>query len=449
MINNKGGKVLASGGYGCVFTPALKCKEQPKRDINKISKLMSDRHAREEYNKINYIKSQLDIIPNYNNYFLINNVTLCKPTQLTDNDLKEYETTCTALKKDKITKININSKLDKLLALNLPNGGLPVDDFLYNDGSFEKIYKINESLLNLLKKGIVPMNEKHIYHCDIKDSNVLVYKKERILKTWLIDWGIATNYVPFEDNPFPKSWRNRPLQFNVPFSVIIFSDVFVERYTKFIQQENSLNKAELKPLNKAQLKPFVIDYINYWMKERGPGHYKFINEIMFNLFNEKLTTVSLKDRPAVVETTITMNYIVNYILEVLIYFTKFRENGTLNLRYYLDNVFIKIVDIWGFISIYIPIIELLSNNYHNLTKREITIFNQLQYIFVEYLYSPRIQPINMTLLYKDFTYLSYLIKSEQNNMKTKKKKYIKSSVSFKRKTKQQKRFKNPFFFKKI
>ena len=24
--NNKGGKVIASGGYGCVFDPALKCQ---------------------------------------------------------------------------------------------------------------------------------------------------------------------------------------------------------------------------------------------------------------------------------------------------------------------------------------------------------------------------------------------------------------------------------------
>ena len=41
----KGGKVIACGGYGCVFNPALKCKESKegkkrgKRDKNKITKL--------------------------------------------------------------------------------------------------------------------------------------------------------------------------------------------------------------------------------------------------------------------------------------------------------------------------------------------------------------------------------------------------------------------------
>ena len=45
------------------------------------------------------------------------------------------------------------------MALIMPNGGLPVDDYLYNDGSFEKIYQIHVSLVNLLKKGIIPISD--------------------------------------------------------------------------------------------------------------------------------------------------------------------------------------------------------------------------------------------------------------------------------------------------
>ena len=32
MYKSKGGKVIASGGFGCVFQPALKCKGTAKRD---------------------------------------------------------------------------------------------------------------------------------------------------------------------------------------------------------------------------------------------------------------------------------------------------------------------------------------------------------------------------------------------------------------------------------
>ena len=40
---NKGGKVIASGGCGCVFNPALKCEGDSKRESKKISKLMTQK----------------------------------------------------------------------------------------------------------------------------------------------------------------------------------------------------------------------------------------------------------------------------------------------------------------------------------------------------------------------------------------------------------------------
>lgn len=461
MKNNKGGKVLASGGFGCVFSPALKCEGETKREANKISKLMSEKHATEEYNEIISIKDKLDKIPHYEDYFLLYDATMCRPAKLTATDLAEYGSTCTALPKNNITKANINDNLDKLMSLNIPNGGSPVDDFLYEDGSFEKMYKVHNCLVKLLKKGIVPMNKKNVYHCDIKDSNVLVDSSTANLKMRLIDWGLSTEYTPFENESFPKTWRNRPFQFNVPFSIIIFSDSFVEKYTKYLKDGGKPEETELKP--------FVIDFINFWMKERGAGHYKFINEIMFSLFSNSLTSISEGSKPKVIETQITMDYIVNYIIDVLVHFTKFKSNGSLNLREYLDNVFTQIVDIWGFITIYYPIIEVLSNSYSSLTKNELKIFNQIQFIFVEYLFSPRHEPIDMDVLYADLKDLGHLFniklhgkkktssvsstKSVDQNLglgvhkktrKQNKKFREKSSVSFNRKPKQ-KRFKNPIF----
>lgn len=463
-INILGGKVIASGGFGCVFSPALKCEGDTKRRIGKISKLMSEKHAIEEYEEINIIKEKLSSIKNYKDLFLLYDATLCKPSKLTSNDLIEYNKKCTALPKDNITKKNINKNLDKLMILNIPNGGLPVDDYVYKDGSLVKIYNVHTSLVRLLKDGIIPMNKRNVYHCDIKDSNVLVDETKDKIKTRLIDWGLSTEYIPFKQDPFPKSWRNRPLQFNVPFSVIIFSDSFVEKYTKFTQDGIVIDEIHLKP--------FVINYINSWMKERGPGHYKFINEIMFTLFSNDLTTIKQELKPTIIETQITMNYIVNYIVDVLVHFTKFREDGKLDLREYLDNVFIQIVDIWGFITIYYPIIEILSNNYTSLTKNELNIFNQLQFIFVEYLYKPRHETIDLNMLYSDLKQVTNLLyftlkykvnkkkststlkKTVYSNddydsiyIKTKKntkKNYGRTKISFKRRPKKR-RFKKPIF----
>ena len=90
------------------------------------------------------------------------------------------------------------------------------------------------------------------------------------------------------------------------------------------------------------------------------------------------------------------------------------------------------------------------------------IFNQLQFIFVEYLYNPRHEPIDMHTLYSDFQILSDLLhikltgrretdrketsakglhkKTRKNNLANNKK----SRVSFRRGP-QKRRFKNPYF----
>ena len=307
------------------------------------------------------------------------------------------------------------------------------------------------------------------YESLLRDSNILLEESSDTLQARLIDWGLSTDYVPFENNPFPKTWRNRPFQFNFPFSVVIFSDSFVEKYTKYLKDGGLTEEV--------QLKPFVIDYINFWMKERGAGHYKFINEIMFTLFSNSLTSISEGSKPQVIETQITMDYIVNYIVDVLVHFTRFRDDETLNLREYLDTVFIQIVDVWGFISTYYPMIELLANSYSKLSKQELKIFNQIQFIFVEYLYNPRHEPIDMNMLYSDLKDLGNLIhikirgkkkttslsksltkslsksltkssaksdKASGINNKTRKYRGERTSISFKRKP-PPKRFKNPVF----
>jgi len=398
---NKGGKVLASGGFGCVFSPALKCKNTKTRANGKISKLMTERHAIEEYEEINNIREKLKDIPDYQDYFLLNNINICKPDKLTQQDITNFKTKCKALPKDGITKDNINKSLDKVMVLNMPNGGIPVDDFIYNKGSFQKMRNINNSLMELLVNGIVPMNNRNIYHCDIKDSNVLVDDSEFQLKIRLIDWGLSTEYIPKKNNPFPSTWRNRPFQFNVPFSVIIFSDDFIEKYTKYINKGGKTDEDSLRP--------FVINYIHFWIEKRGAGHYRFINEIMHMLFSQEIHNVSASNKDTIIETDFTMMYITNYIIDVLIHFTKFRKNGTLNLREYLDNVFIKIVDIWGFITIYIPMLDFFYKNLYSLNNNELEIFNLIKTIFIKYLYSPRIKPIKINEIINDLEKLDILL----------------------------------------
>jgi hypothetical protein len=401
-INNKlGGKVLASGGFGCIFIPSLKCVNTYKREKNKVSKLMTLKNAKEEYDEIVNSRHKIIKIPNYQEYFLIDNYKLCKPSKLTKSDLNNFNK-CSALKKQNITRKNINNSLNDLLALNMPYGGITLENFMSNNKNYNKLTHVNDHLIQLLKNGIIPMNKKNIYHSDIKGSNILIDEqdKNKTMIVRLIDWSLTTEYIPFENNEFPHNWKNRPLQFNVPFSIILFTDLFVHEYSKVLEKS--------KQPTREILQRFIKKYLIMWFKERGLGHFKYINRIMYMLFyyeldfesNVNISTSSHSEQKEeytkkYIEKKYTFPFIINYLVEILIHFTKFKSNGSFNLRFYLDNIFIKIIDIWGFIISYVPLFELLFENYLNLTNNQIVIFKKLKVIFLKYLYEPRVKPIEI------------------------------------------------------
>lgn len=394
-----GGKVIASGAYGCVFDPALKCNNKTKREKGRVTKLLMNENAAKELVEIADIEHKLRKNKNYKDYFLTYDAELCTPGKLTTTDLKDFAEKCKIL--PNITRQNINDNLDKVTAINLPHGGTSCEDYIYTDGSFEKLYKLHKSLVRLLKNGIVPMNKKHLYHCDIKDPNIMIDESFPDLKTRLIDWGLSVEYVPNKIMPLPNKWKRRPLQFNVPFSVILFSDEFSEKYSKYLKDGGEITAEKLKP--------FIQDYIQFWMRTRGEGHYKFINTIMFKLFSHDYANEPPEKIKELVEKEITMEYIADSLVDVLVHFTRFDNEGKFSLREYLETVYIKIVDIWGFLSIYYLYIYILSDAYSSLSENHKKIFKQLQFIYVEYLYNPRHTPIDMGELYTDLDILSQLL----------------------------------------
>ena len=390
--DKKGGSVLASGGFGCVFSPALKCEGTEKREANKVSKLMTRKHAIDEYDEIATIKEQLDSIKNYPDYFVIDGINLCKPNKLTSDDMLNYKQKCSALPKDKITPETMNKSLDKLLLINIPNGGAPIDDYVFECDSFTNLYKLNVSLIRLLKHGIIPMNKRNVYHCDIKDSNVLIDKD---FKTRLIDWGLSTTYIPTGQKYFPDSWRERPLQFNVPFSIIIFTEDFFDMFNELVNGSIP---------NKTVLTVFVKQYIQFWMKERGKGHYEFINEILI-----VLNDANKNDKEY------AMPFIVAYIVDTLSLYaelqTKQMAAKKVSMRNYLNNVFIKNVDVWGFIMIYYPFIEFLQSRKEALSPSQTKLLGLIKRMISTHLIkTPR--PVNMSVLFKDLEAIGSLLKQE-------------------------------------
>jgi serine/threonine protein kinase len=364
----KGGKVIASGGFGCVFKPAIKCKGQ-KRNEKDVTKLMKIKYAKSEYKGIQKYKEMLDRIPNYSDYFLVDGFSLCEPDKLDEEDLRKFDKKCSALKKMKITSSNVNSNLDKLRSLNMPYGGIDVGDYIETTRmDYKKLSKMNISLIELLKNGILPMNENGIYHCDIKDSNILVQEsplREGEVKTRLIDWGLSTEFK--ERNSIPKPLTKRPLQFNVPFSVVIFNDTFTKMHGEFLKKHKSPTYFETRE--------FVINYVVTWINERGPGHLKSLNNIFKAFFERGLINIEKQFKEDLIEFEYTFYFIFEYISYVIF---KFTRDGKFDKMEYFSQVFLKNLDIWGFTMTYLPILEYLENYYDDLCECELEIIDKIK-----------------------------------------------------------------------
>ena len=384
----KGGKVLASGGFGCIFRPALKCQKEEMRSTNGVSKLMKKKYAVKEYNEIVKYLPELEKIPNYKNYFLIDGFSICDPQPLSSEDLQNFNKKCKALTKHGYTMKNVNKNLNKLNVISMPYGGINVDKFIKSTNlDYKKMHSLNQSLKMLLTNGIIPMNKKGIYHGDIKDSNVLVQEEdEETLFTRLIDWGLSTKIDSATEKKVPRILLNRPFQFNVPFSNILFNDVFTKMYDEFLK--NNPNPDYIV------IRSFVINYTVAWIDERGPGHLKTLNSIFREMFENTLTNIDAKFKEDIIEYEYTFYFIFEYLTQILF---KFTRNNKFDSMDYFSTVFLKNIDVWGFVIIYVSIFEYLYDNYKKLNEVELDIIKTIKnMIFL--LFKSSTEPIDIDSL---------------------------------------------------
>jgi len=395
-----GGEVIASGGFGCVFKPSLKCKGKP-HESGKISKLMTKKHTLAEYKEIEKYKKILKNVPHYEKYYLLNNIKTCVPEKLSEKDLKNYTSKCSALQKDNLSKTTVNKKINQLMALTMPDGGTDLGDYI-DTMKYNHMGHLNNLLIDLLINGIIPMNKLGVYHSDVKDSNILFKTHLR-----LIDWGLSTEHKK-GSKTVPSAWKRRPFQYNVPFSSILFNSTFDKMYAGFLLKHKSLTHESVRA--------FVIDYIYAWSNIRGSGHFNAFNRIFRNLYSDDLKHVSSDAiKEDIIKFDFTFNAIVEYITNVLLTYTK---SGKIFLHEYMNDVFAPIIDIWGFIMCYNPILEKLYYNYGKLNAGEIELFNKLKGIFLKYLFEPRVEPIKIDELVKELKELNKLFEKCDNSKRS-------------------------------
>ena len=216
----------------------------------------------------------------------------------------------------------------------MPDGGKDIDMKAKELKTPEDFLKLNNSLIRLLKYGIIPMNYYKVYHFDVKDTNVLADKD---FTTRLTDWGLSGMIESKES--IPSIIANRPLQSNLPFSNIIFNP------TTLTNIEEHYNEHKKNYTYKV-IESFVKNEILAISEDIGRGHYDYLKPIYNNII--------LKD-----ENYTLKDAIVKYITDIL-FFWKHPQHG-FDLKNYFFNVFLPNADVWGFITIYFAFLTQSKN----------------------------------------------------------------------------------------
>lgn len=374
--SKKGGEVIAAGGYGCIFSPALRCANSNERK-GSISKLLEKQDAEDEWNELKNVKRIVKKIPNYEKYFLVDNIIKCTPNKITNNDMKNITICENALGSIGVTVNEINKNLHKLQIINMPNGGIDLLKIITENKAL--FNNLNNILLELLVKAIIPMNKLGFFHSDIKAQNILYLNKN----TRLIDWGISVYIENLPIKIIPEKLKNNKLQYNSPFSRIIFNNIFDNYYEKHIKNNTIINLNNKDLLITLQV--IMFNYYFYFKNMAGDGHENFINNYFIPEFF-KLN--GIKNLP--LDFNLTGYLFSLYMTKILLKYIDF-STRIFDKTSYFNEVYLKNLDIWGYITIYA---EYIMNNYDKNLKIN------LSNVIIDYCYSDEYadKPINISKL---------------------------------------------------
>jgi len=190
----------------------------------------------------------------------------------------------------------------------------------------------------------------------------------------------------------------------MPFSVIILNSEFKNEYEDFLT-------SKLKTTDEiyySDVRAFVLQHFVHMNKEYKTGHVRYINKIMRILFNENIEPLYKKIKDDIVTAEYTYYYIVEYISKIVYKYTDI-ENKKLKIQDYFKDVFLKSIDIWGFVFCYFPILNIMSYTKRDkLSKIDIKISEKIKHVIIHYLYENPLEPINPIDIKRELSELNKL-----------------------------------------
>ena len=251
-----GGRLVAQGNSGCVFSPALHCKykkddHKPIKGEQLLTKLTNEYDAKLEYTISNIIRG----IPLWRNYFSVA-LSICEPSiKQTEKELPD----CKPLEKSSITKFRV---------LPLINAGVQMFRYKFSSNTFDMMNFFTHligagALLSLfgvihtdLHMGNILIDEHVIPR--IIDFNLAIIKEqarvEDITHTYGVIWsqespdatlmnGVAHGYKP--SKIIPSIILKKPIMKKIRSTLSITNDTMIEELEQFAATSDAITSGNV------------------------------------------------------------------------------------------------------------------------------------------------------------------------------------------------------------
>ena len=260
--------IIGQGAYGCIYKPAIKCKEEsPTNYITKVQRL--DTVAENEINTEKKIKE----IKNYQNYF----APIEKTCKLNVANISQSQINYCEIYNNKNEFISNQIKYvgEQTLHTSLFN------HLKSNEKRFDKVLK--KTFLDLLK-SLEILNKNNFVHMDIKENNIMVkshqptpiiidfgltfstksYKAEDVFFMYVNDyspWTLDQTMISYVINKV-NDWKNKEV---LESEIKLVINDFV-KYRNFLTSKNQ--------------KTYIKDQIEYYKKYVGKPWSELYDDLM-------------------------------------------------------------------------------------------------------------------------------------------------------------------------
>lgn len=258
--------IIGQGAYGCIYKPAIKCKEEaPTNYITKVQRL--DIVAENEIN----IGKKIKEIKNYQNYY----APIEKTCKLNIANISQSQINYCEIYNEKNNFISNQIKYvgEQTLHTSL------FHHIKSNEKRFDKVLK--KTFLDLIK-SIEILNNNKFVHMDIKENNIMV--KSHQPTPIIIDFGLTFS---------TKSYKAEEVFF-----------MYVNDYSPWTLEQtmisyiiNKVNDWKNKNTNEAEIKYVLNDFVKYrnflttknqklYIEEHNEYYKKYVGKPWSELYND-------------------------------------------------------------------------------------------------------------------------------------------------------------------